>query len=295
MVADEFSLLADNAAEVGLEWSGPPVVARRQVELPDGRHLAAIVWGDGDPQLVLLHGGSQNAHTWDTVALALGCPLVAVDLPGHGLSDWRPEHDYSVENMADEVAAAIEELAPHATVVVGMSLGGLTSLALAARHPKLVHRLVLVDVTPGVNAEKAKAIIDFVNGPEHFASFDEILERTIRHNPTRSEVSLRRGVEHNAKELPDGRWTWRWDPTRGPNREATLHSGRLWDSVEGVEVPLLLVRGSESPVVGDEDVVELQRRDPSARVEVVAGAGHSIQGDRPLQLADLLRAELTAG
>ena len=45
------------------------------------------MWGDAEPELVFLHGGAQNAHTWDTVALALGRPLVAIDLPGHGHSD----------------------------------------------------------------------------------------------------------------------------------------------------------------------------------------------------------------
>lgn len=291
---DEFALLEDNATEVGLPWSGPPSVSRQEVPLPDGRRLRAIQWGDGAPEVVLLHGGSQNAHTWDTVALALGRPAVAVDLPGHGLSDWRPEHDYSVEGNADDVAAAVRSLAPEAALIVGMSLGGLTSIALADRHPELVRRLVLVDVTPGVNAEKAKAIIDFVSGPEDFASFEEILERTVKFNPTRSESSLRRGIIHNAKELPDGRWTWRWDPFRGPSREAVLDSSRLWDAVAGIRVPLLLLRGALSPVVDDEDVAELRRRNPMARVTVVDDAGHSIQGDQPLELARILGEELAA-
>lgn len=292
---DEFALLPDNAAEAGLPWSGPPAVSRREVALPDGRHLRAIVWGDAPAEVVLIHGGSQNAHTWDTVALALGRPAVAVDLPGHGLSDWRPEHDYSVEGNADDVAVAITALAPAATVVVGMSLGGLTSIALADRHADLVRRLVLVDVTPGVNAEKAKAIIDFVSGPESFASFDEILERTVKFNPTRSVSSLRRGIIHNAKELPDGRWTWRWDPFRGPSREAVLDSSRLWAAVAAIKAPMLLLRGALSPVVDDEDVAEMQRRNPTIRVAVVEGAGHSIQGDQPLELARILAEELAAG
>ena len=59
---------------------------------------------------------------------------------------------------------------------------------------ELERRLVLVDVTPGVNREKSSAIAQFIDGPEYFASFDEILERTIAFNPTRSESSLRRGV-----------------------------------------------------------------------------------------------------
>ncbi|MCS5685672.1 MAG: alpha/beta hydrolase, partial [Acidimicrobiales bacterium] len=87
---DEFSMFADNAAEAGLAWEGRPAVERRFLEGADGASISALVWGDTPPQLVLLHGGAQNAHTWDTMALALGRPLLAVDLPGHGHSDWRP-------------------------------------------------------------------------------------------------------------------------------------------------------------------------------------------------------------
>ena len=77
-----------------------------------------------------------------------------------------------------------------------------------------MRRLVVVDVTPGTDHAKAEPIVAFVSGPESFESFDAILERTLRFNPTRSLSSMRRGVLHNARELPDGRWTWRYDPMR---------------------------------------------------------------------------------
>jgi pimeloyl-ACP methyl ester carboxylesterase len=295
---DEFSMFADNAREVGLPYDGPPSVRRETIELPSGLHLSALVWGDEPPRLVLIHGGAQNAHTWDTVALALGVPLVALDLPGHGHSDWRPEGDYLPDRMADDVAIAVRELAPDAEAVVGMSLGGLTAICLAADHPELVRRLGIVDVTPGTDHAKAEPIVAFVSGPEHFANFDEILARTIEHNPTRTESSLRRGVLHNAKELPDGRWTWRYDPMRSWKMKADDDAegtptgpdfAPLWDKVDAVKVPITLYRGSRSGVVGDEDVEELLRRQPDAKVIVVEGAGHSIQGDKPVELAELLR------
>jgi pimeloyl-ACP methyl ester carboxylesterase len=298
---DEFSMFADNASEVGLPFDGPPDVRRVTVDLPSGLNLSALVWGRDAPQLVLLHGGAQNAHTWDTVALALGVPLVAIDLPGHGHSDWRPEGDYLPERMAVDVALAVRQLAPDARAVVGMSLGGLTAICLAADHPELVPRLGVVDVTPGTDHAKAEPIVAFVSGPEFFADFDEILARTIEHNPTRTESSLRRGVLHNAKELPDGRWSWRYDPMRswkmgadGEKLEQSEVKGpdfaTLWDKVDAVEAPITLYRGGRSGVVGDEDVEELLRRKPDATVVVVDGAGHSIQGDKPLELAELLRA-----
>ena len=292
---DEFGLFRDNAEEAGLPWSGPPVVERVSVDVDRGRKLNALRWGGpgSSPELVLIHGGAQNAHTWDTVALALDRPLLAVDLPGHGHSDWREDHDYWPAANAADVAVAVRELAPDARVVCGMSLGGLTAFALAQQAPELVRRLVIVDVTPGTDHAKAEPIVAFISGPESFESFDEILARTIEYNPTRTESSLRRGVLHNARPAGDGsgRWTWRWDPIRDWKTEGADFTS-LWGAVDAVKVPLLLVRGGSSGVVGDEDVTELLRRQPDARVVVVEGSGHSVQGDRPVELAALLEAEL---
>ena len=147
---------------------------------------------------------------------------------------------------------------------------------------------------PGTDHAKAEPIVTFISGPEVFASFDEILARTIEHNPTRSESSLRRGVLHNAKENPDGTWSWRYDAVRDWNAAGGDEASRmadfsnLWEAVDAVDVPLLLLRGGNSGVVGDEDVEELQRRRPEAEVIVVPDAGHSIQGDQPLVLAQHL-------
>src|SRR5690606_29667982 len=169
-------------------------------------------------------------------------------------------------------AVALGELAPRADALVGMSLGGLTAVCVAARHPHLVRRLGIVDVTPGTDHVKASAIAAFVAGPESFDSFDDILRRTIEHNPTRSEASLRRGVLHNAHEIDGGRWAWRYDPARrwrDDNAEGVLKGpdfGSLWSEVDAVRAPITLYRGALSPVVGDEDVDELLRRQPGARV-----------------------------
>ena len=290
MAYDELALLRENAEELGLPWRGPPRVERHFVPTGEGRRVSALVWGEAPARIVLLHGGAQNAHTWDGVALALALPLVAIDLPGHGHSEWRPDHVYDPHVLADDVAPAVRELAPEAELVCGMSLGGLTAVALASRHPKLVRRLAVVDVTPGTDHAKAEPIIAFVSGPESFESFDAILERTVRFNPTRSLASLRRGVLHNARELEGGRWSWRYDPMRSWRLSGSAPDFTpIWADVSAVRVPLLLVRGGRSGVVSDEDVEELRRRQPGLRSERVEGAGHSVQGDRPLELAALLR------
>lgn len=289
---DEFGLFHENAAEFGLPYDGPPVVRRERVEVEPGRALSALVWGDAPPELVLLHGGAQNAHTWDTVAMALDRPLVAIDLPGHGHSDGPAGGQLDISRNAEDVATVVRALAPDARAVVGMSLGGITTLALADVAPGLVRAVVLVDVTPAVSAEGAAPIIAFVDGPPSFDSFDDLLARTIAFNPTRSESSLRRGILHNAEQREDGSWVWRHArfPHIRTGDRVPPDFERLWDVVGALTVPLMLVRGMrDGSVVDDAAEAELRRRRPDARVEHV-DAGHSVQGDRPLELAALLAA-----
>ena len=289
---DEFGLFHENAQEYGLPYPGPPDVQRVEVEVSPGRRVSSLLWGagTGPPELVLVHGGAQNAHTWDTVALALGRPLLAVDLPGHGHSDGGPDGPVSAASNGHDLATVAAALAPEARAVVGMSLGGVSSIALAALAPELVRSLVLVDITPGVTADKAAPVTNFVNGPASFPSFDEILARTIEHNPGRSESSLRRGILHNAVQREDGSWVWRYARFR-PEPAAVAHPDFTdwWAAVSALRVPIMLVRGLAWSVVDDADVAELLRRQPSTRVEGVEGAGHSIQGDRPLELAALVQ------
>ena len=290
---DELSMFHENAEEFGIPYDGPPTVRREAVEVEPGRRLSALVWGDAEPELVLLHGGAQNAHTWDTVALALDRPLVAVDLPGHGHSDGAAAGAaYDPASNAADVATAVRALAPNARAVVGMSLGGMTALALTRVAPDVVRSLVLVDITPGVDEHKAGAIMAFVAGPESFPSFDELLARTIEFNPTRSEASLRRGILHNAVQREDGTWVWRHARHRtgdaAPDRTAP-DFGALWDALSASAAPVMLVRGMRpQSVVSDGDEAELRRRRPDARVEHVAEAGHSVQGDTPVELAGLI-------
>jgi pimeloyl-ACP methyl ester carboxylesterase len=290
---DEFSFFAENVAEYSLGVSAKPLVTRISHVLEDGRHVSALKWGSAAAKIVFVHGSAQNAHTWDTVCLALGEPILAVDLPGHGHSAWRDDGDYTPRSLAFDIAPIIEQHAPQAALVCGMSLGGLTTLALAYQRPDLVPRLMMVDITPGVTPEKAKAITDFVNGPQAFASFDDLLARTKEHNPTRSESSLRRGILHNARQLDDLSWVWRYDRRSHPRREpGTQVAAGMWEMIERLPCPLTLVRGGISPVVDDADEAELRRRRPDATVHMVDGAGHSVQGDRPRELAALVRGEL---
>jgi pimeloyl-ACP methyl ester carboxylesterase len=299
---DEFALLHENAAEWDLPFDRPPPVARHEFTLGSGQTLSYIRWGTGTPEVVFLHGGGQNAHTWDTVALALGRPAVAVDLPGHGRSDRREDMDYGPWANADAVAELLESIAPSAAAVVGMSLGGATTIRLAAFRPDLCRRAVIVDVTPQINdpsrgmTTMERGSVALIAGPPTYDSFEAVAEAAIALSPHRGAAGVRRGVRHNTVRRDDGQWTWRYD-LFGPRPDGALDWADftpLWDDVLRIAVPVLFVRGGESKYVVDDDIAEFRRRLPSVEVVVVGGAGHAVQSDRPLVLVDHIERFLAA-
>jgi pimeloyl-ACP methyl ester carboxylesterase len=285
---DEFGYLDENLAEWGLVRARPHV--RRAFVAVEGlRHVSALVWGEGPPELVLIHGSGQNAHTFDTVALALERPVVAIDLPHHGHSDASIYGSRAPQEHASDIATAMAELITPPLPLAAMSYGGLVAIVVAHEHPELVSRLVLIDITPGVNPSRARHILDFIDGPESFANFDEILARTLAFNPGRSESSLRRGIMHNAVQRKDGTWVWRHQQ-HGPAPRRPDTDLDLWQWLQEIAVPVTLVRAlGPSSVVSDEDAAEFRRRRPHDEVIDVADASHSIQGSHPLELAEILR------
>jgi pimeloyl-ACP methyl ester carboxylesterase len=289
-------MLADNAAEVGLPPEPVPEVVRRSYTVAPGQQVSAIAWDSALPELVLLHGGGQNAHTWDTVALALRRPLIAIDLPGHGHSGRRADRDYGPWKNAEAIAAVLDQLRlppdGRGPAVVGMSLGGVTAIRLAATRPDLVRSLVIVDVTPQVHdpvrqlSRGDQGAVALIAGPPVYDSFEVMAEAAIAASPRRPRSAVERGVRHNSVQLPDGRWTWRYDLFSQP---AGLDDFTpLWDDVSAIRAPVMLVRGGDSPFVIDEDLGHFRRRQPGLRAETVAGSGHSVQGDQPLELARLI-------
>jgi len=299
---DEFAYLPDNAQQAGVTGPLPPVT---RVERGP---ISALQWGSESPRVVFLHGGGQNAHTWDTVILGLDVAALAIDLPGHGRSAWRDDGNYGPVLNAATIEPVIRELAPDAELLVGMSLGGLTAMRLAVSAPDLVRRLVMIDVTPSA-PERAEQMtkaqmgaVALVQGDRIFPSFDAMVDAVVATSPHRSRESLQRGVFHNAKQLDDGTWTWRYDTFRKGVSDERSESGDqvggflgLWDDVPSLHTPTTLVRGANSFFVNDDDADAFARTAPGfQQVIVVPDSGHSVQGDQPGALVEILRSALSA-
>lgn len=297
----EFTYLPAQAEALGVPL---PEVQRLTLPLADGRALSALRFGTGEPRITLLHGAGLNAHTWDTTALALQQPVLAIDLAGHGDSSWRDDADYTPRVLAADVAAALDAWTTQPQVVVGQSLGGLTGAALAAARPDLVAELVVVDITPGVDVTAGPAALRaFYEGPTDFATRDELVDKAMALGFGGTRPETERGVFLNTRVRDDGRIEWKHhfahlaaqalsahDPGT-PAAPSVLHETG-WDDLAGVRSPLTLVR-AERGFVSAEDAAELQRRLPAARV-VVLDATHNVQETAPAELAALLTSRTTS-
>ncbi len=205
-----------------------------------GLRLHYLDWGtSGLPPLVCLHGITQTAHSWDEVAPALARThhVRALDQRGHGESSWAPDGDYRIETQSGDVEQFLPTVGAAPAVLVALSMGGLNAMTLAARAPSLVRALVVVDIAPQVERKGVEAIRNFVAATDELDSFEAFVERAHAFNPRRSLDNIRDRLRHNLRQLPTGRWTWKYDPALRDPHAAEWRNRRPVGAREGHSLP----------------------------------------------------------
>ncbi len=280
--SDEFTWLAEMAD--GLELPVPRVRRHTHGE------LSVLRWGDARPRLALLHGRGQNAHTFDSVLVRLGEPAISIDLPGHGHSQWRGDHDYSAQANAVAVARLLEAF-PEVELCVGMGLGGLTLIRLAATHPELVPRCLLIDITPRVERDVShlSSASTMMHNQDTFETFGELCAWALRTLGTDDYQALRRGLWHNSRPTSGGGRTWRSD--RSPASRPT-DGAALWHDVTALPPRTKLLAASAAGVVTPADVARLLTLNPCVEVRWIETRHHSIHSAQPDLVADEIRSQL---
>jgi pimeloyl-ACP methyl ester carboxylesterase len=252
------------------------------VEL-DGIKFHYLDWGGDGTPLVMLHGFTGHAHTWDHAARALRdhYRVLALDQRGHGDSDWAPL--YGSRPMVEDVLHLLDALELERTVLMGLSMGGNVAYLFAAAHPERVERLVVLDIGPEINPAGVARIAAGVGEKDVFDSEDEAVAQARLANPRPSDADLRHRVTHNLRKLPDGTLTWKWDKSlRGGSagREEDDVDGR-WAAWRAVRCPTLLVRGDDSDILSEETAKRMLSENPNVTLAVVEDCGHSITLERP--------------
>jgi 3-oxoadipate enol-lactonase len=244
--------------------------------------------GDGAVPLLLLHSLALDRQMWDGLlpTLRRHRTVVTVDLRGHGASP--PSTEFTIEQMADDIAATLDAAGIEQVAVAGLSLGGAVAQAFATRHVDRTSALALIDTTAwygsdapaqwAQRAAKARA-----SGMRSLSEFQ--LARWFSDGFRRDHPQLCQGLlEIFARN----------DLT---SYEATCHAlGALdlRDQVKAVRVPTLLIVGSEDPATPPRHAQDLSERIPGASLHVLQGARHLTPVERPDEVAGLLAEFLTS-
>ena len=254
----------------------------------EGLHLVADVRGDPDDWPVLfLHGGGQTRNAWGSTAEVVagaGWRAVALDLRGHGDSDWAPNGDYSFTAFCADCVAVADQLG-RPPVLVGASLGGMSAMLAEGTSDRVVScGLVLVDITPKTNDAGIQRITRFMqSGFDGFDSLEEAADAIAAYTPQRKRSMNPTGLMKVLRQR-EGRWYWHWDPrVIGQERTEVVPdrlAGLLSVATSNIRVPTMLVHGLLSDVVTQEGIDDLLVQIPEATVVAVDGAAHMIAGDR---------------
>ena len=251
--------------------------------------IAADVWGSNNEELViLLHGGGQTRHAWGDTGKKLaeaGYHSVALDLRGHGDSEWHADGDYSIRAYKDDLVSIINEIGKPARLV-GASLGGMASLVLAGDeiNSDLCTALIMVDIGIYPDPVGSDRIVSFMlSGEKGFDSLENVAKSISDYLPHRKKPKDLEGLKKNLRLKSDGRYYWHWDP-RFIRRRPGSRDRRYFDlqlkAAEKVSIPTLLIRGALSDVVTMEDVDYFLSVISHAKFVEIEKAAHMIAGDR---------------
>ena len=249
--------------------------------IANGLRIHYLDWGGaGKPPLIMLHGIARIAHTFDQLApkFADRYRVIAVDMRGHGDSDWNPDGAYLVEDYVKDLEELVRQLGFRGITLLGNSTGGRVVQVFAGLHPDLVSALIVEDVGPerprSIADNFARQVQEEANG---WSSEDELLAELTRRNPGISTDQLRAYAQYGTKRRADGRLVWKRDPALAKGFVET----ELWQYVRRITSPTIYVIGGRSAIVPAETQEQLKKVIKGVTIVTMPGLGHYPDQEAP--------------
>lgn len=255
--------------------------------------VAVRIWHpEARRTLVAWHGLARHGGDFEAFARELGPEwrVLAPDTPGRGLSSWSlfPAHDYLYQHYMTIAIALLDHFELDRVAWVGTSMGGLLGMLLAAdeRYASRIERLVLNDIGPELQQDGLIDLSRYFAAPHRFMTFGELAEEFKRHYIAfgiDSDAAWRELALSSARRLPDGSWTFHYDPRIA---EQFIHDTPrdTWADWRAIRCPLMVIRGENSDLLGREAVQRMQEEQPGLVSFEAEGCGHAPLLDRPSQV-----------
>ena len=241
----------------------------------NGLRIHYLDWGnETKPPMIMLHGIGRVAHTFDHIAphFAAGYHVMAVDMRGHGDSEWDPKGAYLVEDYTKDIEGMAAQLQLRNITIWGNSTGGRVAQVFAGLHPDLVAAVVSEDVGPERPTQVAESVTRQLKQEDAkgWASEEELLAQLKASNSRTPAEVLQAYAHYGSKQRADGRVIWKRDPAIGNGFVPT----ELWRFVRQIKSPIIYVVGGRSTIVPAATQEELKKALPQAQIVTIPGVGH---------------------
>ena len=248
----------------------------------NGLRIHYLEWGSADKQpLIMLHGIGRIAHTFDHISphFTSRYRVMAIDMRGHGDSDWDPKGAYLVEDYVKDIEGLAQQLRLRNIVIWGNSTGGRVAQVFAGLHPELVAAVISEDVGPERPREIADGLTPRLKREDEqgWASEDELFAQQKTSNPRTGDEILRAYVHYGSKRRADGRIIWKRDPAIGNGFIPT----ELWRFVREIKSPIIYILGGRSTIVPTATQEELRKTLPQAQIITIPDVGHYPSEEKP--------------
>ncbi len=234
-------------------------------------------FGRGRP-LIILHGLFGSLNNWHTLSAALGAEfqVFAVDQRNHGNSPHSEE--FSFPAMAEDLRLFLEDRGLPQASLLGHSMGGKTAMEFALRHPQMVEKLIVADISPGAYPPGHDDILDAMSSLD-LSLYSSRAQIETALEPRIPDLRVRQFILTNLKRYAGGRYAWKinLDVLREKYGEVT----KAQTSDIPFRGPALFIRGELSPYIRQDDLAEIGRLFPFSTVESIPGAGHWVHADAP--------------
>lgn len=271
---------------------------------PTSKHITVnalrlhyLEWGDsGWPPVVCVHGYTSSAQAFNAPARRLQdrAHLIAPDVRGHGESAWSPAGEYQYRDQARDLATFVDQLGLGRFTLIGTSMGGIIAMTYAGDHAERLRGLVLNDIGPDVEGGSQRITQMVGSRPDEFATLEDAMAYRREVSPItagRSEEDQRELALGVLRQRSDGRWDWKMDPAYIQQRVQRGAPARpaLWPVLERVSCPTLVVWGTDSDVLSEDQARRMVKVLPRGELVAVRGVGHAPTLVEPVALAALER------
>lgn len=253
-------------------------------------NLSYIEWGDTTNQnvIVCVHGLARNANDFDHLAeyLSKDFRIIAIDLPGRGLSDWLAnKNHYNYHTYIKDIILLLKQLSISSVHWIGSSMGGIMGMAIATYYTRYIKTLVINDVGPELPKTTVNRIEKYVDLDPSFSSLEEAemhIRKIFKNFGIKSQKDWRHITENSIRLCSDNKYRLSYDPKISTGTSAKKSNSKrdtkdfinLWYLWDKITCPLLLIHGTKSDILLQSTIDKMQKS-RSFDLHTIDGIGHT--------------------